>query len=105
MNKKIIIGIMAISLIGLLLLSGCSSPPKSKIQQCCADLENLGSNVQEGQAGMPNPSSVFCNCVGGTSRVITSADGGQYSVCKVGLTEQEEWAYLRSKCPNSKWLW
>lgn len=104
--KQIIYGIL-VTLFALLVLNGCKTSEtltKEDITQiCCSKLENLGSNVPQGQIGMPNPSSYFCNCMGGKSITKISQNGGQYGVCKIGFSEQEEWSYLKEKCPSNRW--
>jgi putative hemolysin len=110
---------------------GCASNHNpNKIVQCCEEVANppscpyqcvnplieseeCSSNVIETQekceqchgewritSCMANPSSIFCLCVGGQS-ITKTQDGGQYSVCKIGLSEYEEWDYYNTKCPNN----
>jgi putative hemolysin len=52
------------------------------------------------QAGMANPASVNCSQKGGTLRIESRADGGQYGICVFADNRQcEEWALLRGLCP------
>ena len=61
----------------------------------------LAGTVEAGaQAGLANPASVNCTHAGGTLRMETRGDGGQYGVCVFTDNRQcEEWALLRGACP------
>jgi putative hemolysin len=68
-----------------LLLAACGSTPVP--------------TPQTGQAGLPNPASVFCEEHGGKVDIRTDAQGGQYGVCMFSDgTECDEWAYYRGEC-------
>lgn len=53
------------------------------------------------QVGMPNPSSYFCNCIGGNTD-FREDDSGQYGMCVIDGKEVEEWDLL---CQWEKDLW
>ena len=74
----------------LLALTGCTA---FKVQT----LETIGTDLP--QAGIPNPSSVFCTENGNKSEIRTAADGSQTGVCIFpdGST-CDEWAYFRGEC-------
>ena len=60
----------------------------------------LGSATARAQVGLANPASVNCAKQGGTLRIETRGDGGQYGVCVFGDDRQcEEWAMMRGACP------
>ena len=49
---------------------------------------------------IPNPASQFCADSGGTLRIETRGDGGQYGVCDFGQNNLcEEWALMKGNCP------
>jgi putative hemolysin len=52
-----------------------------------------------GEAGLPNPASVYCEEHGGRLEIRSAADGGQYGVCLFpDGSECEEWAFYRGEC-------
>jgi putative hemolysin len=58
-----------------------------------------GEAVIGGNAGIPNPASVFCEEQGGISEIVTAADGSQSGVCKFSDGSQcDEWAFFRGEC-------
>lgn len=51
-----------------------------------------------GQSGMPNPASVYCGQVGGTTDIKKDASGGEYGMCTFANgTSCEEWALFRGE--------
>jgi len=51
-----------------------------------------------GTSGMPNPASVNCGNVGGTTEIMTNPDGSQYGMCSFpNGTSCEEWALFRGE--------
>ena len=51
-----------------------------------------------GTAGTPNPASVNCVNVGGTTEIMTNPDGSQYAMCNfTNGTSCEEWALFRGE--------
>jgi putative hemolysin len=56
--------------------------------------------VAPAPAPRSNPASQNCINVGGTSKIETRPDGGQYGVCYFGDNYQcEEWALMHGECP------
>ena len=52
-----------------------------------------------GEAGLPNPASVFCEEQGGTVDIRTSEDGSQAGFCVFADGgECDEWAFFRGEC-------
>ncbi len=52
-----------------------------------------------GDAGAPNPASVYCEEQGGTLEIREDEDGNQYGVCVFDDgSECEEWAFYRGEC-------
>lgn len=50
--------------------------------------------------GIANPASVNCEKQGGTLKIVTRGDGGQYGICYFEDNRQcEEWALMRGDCP------
>lgn len=50
--------------------------------------------------GLANPAATNCVEQGGTSTILSKADGSQYGVCTFEDNLQcEEWALLRGECP------
>lgn len=67
----------------LALASGCDSDPEP----------------EDGNSGIANPASVYCEEQGGTLEFRTGDDGGQVGYCMFADgSECEEWAYYRSEC-------
>jgi putative hemolysin len=59
-----------------------------------------GEPRAEPNVGLANPASVNCTEQGGTSRIETRLDGGQFGVCDFEDNRQcEEFALLRGDCP------
>jgi putative hemolysin len=53
----------------------------------------------EGEAGLPNPASVYCEEHGSSLEIRSAANGGQYGVCIFpDGSECEEWAFYRGEC-------
>jgi putative hemolysin/predicted secreted protein len=51
-----------------------------------------------GQAGIPNPASVNCGQIGGTTEIKKDASGGEYGMCSFANgTSCEEWALFRGE--------
>jgi putative hemolysin len=50
------------------------------------------------RAGVPNPAAVYCNDMGFESRVVTTPDGGQHSVCVFPDGECDAWDFLEGVC-------
>lgn len=49
---------------------------------------------------LANPASGFCVEKGGTVKIMTKPEGGQYGVCLFEDNKQcEEWALMRGDCP------
>jgi putative hemolysin len=94
---------------------GCQGPPKclracTEEAKICPDGSAVGRNgsnncefdpcLGTGGVGMANPASVFCKAQGGTSKIITAADGSQSGLCVLPYDiECDEWAYFRGECP------
>ncbi len=78
--------IMALLLITVALTAGC-----------------VGTQEENGPAGMANPASVYCIEQGGTPEIREDPrpSGGQYGVCVLpNGTECDEWAYYRDGCES-----
>jgi putative hemolysin len=87
---KILIGVVGalvvLFLIGAVLCTLLSAPVRS-------------SEPESGEAGLPNPASVYCEEQGGSVEIRTDADGGQYGVCIFADgSECDEWAFYRGEC-------
>ncbi len=53
------------------------------------------------KAGMTNPASTFCEEQGGTSTIVTDADGNQYGLCSFPDNQTfEEWNYFNTCAPK-----
>ena len=73
---------------------------KAGLPGLLAALALFASAEAKAQAGMANPASVNCVQKGGTLRLETGGDGGQYGVCVFADNRQcEEWAMMRGQCP------
>jgi putative hemolysin len=71
--------------VGALLVAACGSTPVP--------------TAQPGQAGLPNPASVYCEEHGGKLDIRQDAQGGQYGVCMFDDgSECDEWAFYRGEC-------
>lgn len=63
------------------------------------NLVTINTWTQE-QTQIANPASVNCTQKGGTSEIITNADGSQSGLCHLtDGTTCDEWAYYRWECP------
>jgi putative hemolysin len=84
MKRWMVLG-WGLLLVAALLLAACGSAPTP--------------TAGAGQAGLPNPASVFCEDHGGKLDIRTDAQGGQYGVCMFDDgTECDEWAFFRGEC-------
>ncbi|MCA0303429.1 MAG: DUF333 domain-containing protein [Proteobacteria bacterium] len=73
---------------------------KAGLPALLAALALFAATEATAQAGMANPASVNCVQKGGTLRLETGGDGGQYGVCVFADNRQcEEWAMMRGQCP------
>ena len=58
-----------------------------------------GETDQNGNAGLANPASVYCEEQGGQLDMRTDESGGTYGVCVFeDGSECEEWAFFRGEC-------
>jgi hypothetical protein len=65
----------------------------------CGPGQASGEAVIGGNAQIPNPAAVFCEEQGGTSEIVTAADGSQSGVCKFADGSVcDEWAFFRGDC-------
>lgn len=88
MLVKMAVRPIALMLVGLLLLVGCSLGISSEV-----------SGPDSG-VGLANPASTNCIEQGGAIDIRERGDGGQYGVCFFEDNLQcEEWAMLRGDCP------
>ena len=88
---KIILSILGalllVGLVAVLVLAFQFSPVRSSEPQ------------PEGEAGLPNPASVYCEEHGGSLEIRPAANGGQYGVCIFpDGSECEEWPFYRGEC-------
>ncbi|HMS22572.1 MAG TPA: DUF333 domain-containing protein [Candidatus Levybacteria bacterium] len=62
---------------------------------------NTNSNDSSAhQSSLPNPASVHCKKVGGTTVIQTLKNGAQYGLCQFEDNMAcEEWALMRGECP------
>jgi putative hemolysin len=68
-------------------------------QKCIRPWEEECVAENNGQTGLPNPASVYCENQGGSLR-IEDNDAGQVGICTLADgSECEEWAYYRGECP------
>ena len=55
--------------------------------------------VLGGDTQLPNPAAVYCEEQGGTSEIVTAADGSQSGVCHfTDGSACDEWAFFRGDC-------
>ena len=81
-------------------IAECKLTPAQKLYTITLDTARSGSAESQAPIGMANPASQNCVAVGGTSKIETRGDGGQYGVCYFEDNRQcEEWALLRGTCP------
>ena len=58
-----------------------------------------GDSLKEGNSGLANPASVYCEDNGGKLDIRTAADGSQSGVCVFpDGSACDEWAYMRGEC-------
>jgi putative hemolysin len=86
MNKKLYtLGFLIV--LSTLILGACGTAPATP------------TPVPTAGAGMPNPAAVYCEEHGGTSEIITAADGSQSGRCSFpDGSACDEWAYFRGEC-------
>jgi len=78
--------LVAVCLVGLLVL-GCTQKPTQN------------ASLNESNATIANPASVFCEQNGGTLNIVIAADGSQGGLCVFpNGSECDEWAYYRGEC-------
>lgn len=81
---------LLVLVMGILLLLGCEK---------AVDNGTDSAPVQNDNAQIANPASVFCNDNGGTLEIKDTAEG-QVGYCTLATGEIcEEWAYFRGECP------
>jgi putative hemolysin len=71
-----------------------------KIISCCNQKFTCAPGVP---ACMPNPASVYCNCIGGTLGVIEEP-AGQRGICKFAGITYDEWELFSKNCPNNPYV-
>jgi putative hemolysin len=65
----------------------------------CSPGQASGGAVLGGDTQLPNPAAVFCEEQGGTSEIVTAADGSQSGVCHFSDGSVcDEWAFFRGDC-------
>ena len=65
----------------------------------CSPGQASGEAVIGGDTQLPNPAAVFCEEQGGTSEIVTAADGSQSGVCHfTDGSVCDEWAFFRGDC-------
>ncbi len=65
----------------------------------CSPGQASGGAVLGGDTQLPNPAAVFCEEQGGTSEIVTAADGSQSGVCHfTDGSVCDEWAFFRGDC-------
>jgi putative hemolysin len=65
----------------------------------CSPGQASGEAVIGGNMQLPNPAAVFCEEQGGTSEIVTAADGSQSGVCQfTDGSVCDEWAFFRGDC-------
>lgn len=80
-------------------ISACKVTPEQQLYTVTLDCAQ--AVAASGGVGMANPASQNCTDQGGTLRIETRPDGGQYGVCYFEDNRQcEEWALLRGECPT-----
>ena len=63
----------------------------------CAGADSPKKSPEQGDVGMANPASVFCEQQGGKSVNRKDKDGNEYSVCVFSNgKEVDEWEYYRA---------
>jgi len=65
----------------------------------CSPGQASGEAVMGGDTQLPNPASVYCEEQGGTSEIVTAADGSQSGVCHFpDGSVCDEWAFFQGEC-------
>lgn len=65
----------------------------------CSPGQASGEAVIGGDTQLPNPAAAFCEEQGGTSEIVTAADGSQSGVCHfTDGSVCDEWAFFRGDC-------
>jgi putative hemolysin len=65
----------------------------------CGPGQATGGAVLGGDTQRPNPAAVYCEEQGGTSEIVTAADGSQSGVCHFADGSAcDEWAFFRGDC-------
>lgn len=58
------------------------------------------NQTSQSSTSLANPASVNCEKVGGTNKIMTMGNGGQYGLCYFEDNMAcEEWALMRGECP------
>lgn len=90
--------------VSLFFLGACGTKaPKEELITDTATSTEVVETVSETESlSLANPASVNCVAMKGTPKIVTRADGNQYSICYFMDNRQcEEWALLRGDCPIS----
>lgn len=94
MRKRIISFVMAILIVSLLLISGCSKQAENS--SACNTSSTCA--VEKPESQIANPASVFCIEKGFKSEIRTADDGSQFGVCIANGKECDEWEFYRGEC-------
>ena len=93
---KAILFIVSITLGMMILVAGCTQPPKGSEQL----VPGTTPSVTTPGSALANPAAVFCKSKNYGYEIRKNPDGSEYGVCILpGGTECEEWSYYRGTCP------
>ncbi|MBU2561947.1 MAG: DUF333 domain-containing protein [Nanoarchaeota archaeon] len=95
MADKQVVMIAALTLLLILFISGCGSPPQKYM---LAKEDAQKERVIE-RSGVANPATLHCMNTTGAAWTTKEGTGGQYGVCTFSDSSWcEEWAYYRGEC-------
>ncbi len=98
MSRTSIFAILGLCIVAGILIAGCTQPTAPAQTPATTVQTTAVSTPQATSAGMPNPASMNCGKIGGTTDIKKNADGSEYGMCTfTNGTSCEEWALLRGE--------
>lgn len=92
---KAILLTITITLGMMILLAGCTQPPKGSEQP----VPGTTPSVTTPGSALANPAAVFCTSKNYGYEIRKNPDGSEYGVCIFpGGKECDAWAYFRGEC-------